>query len=77
MKEIYETCTYVLSWIIVNNTSSMPADVYDDMCGNIKNQVSEELRKWSQCYMASNRLHTIKVEDAKHLLYIYKQLLGE
>lgn len=77
MNEIYELCTYVLSWLIVNNTSSMPADVYDDICGSLRNKVSKELHKWPQCYMASNRLHTIKIDDAKFLLNVFKNKLGD
>ena len=55
----------------------MPADVYDDICGSLRNKVSKELHKWPQCYMASNRLHTIKIDDAKFLLNVFKNKLGD
>ena len=77
MREIYELCTFVLSWMIVHKTSNMPADVYDDICGDLRNEVSKELHKWPQCYMASGRLYTIKLDDAKCLLDKYRIILGE
>jgi hypothetical protein len=71
MKKIHKLCTDVLGWMIEHNSEYMPPEIYDSICGESRNLVTEELSKNRQCYIASNRLHSIKIEDAKMLLAIY------
>lgn len=75
MKSIYYKCANIMCWLIENKSESMPKDVYDEICGNEKNQVTEELRKHGNIYFASNRLHSVKLDDAMNILAYYKDKL--
>lgn len=75
MKIVYQKCTDIMGWLIENNKTHIPADIYDNECGSFRDRVTDELRKSPkhfECTFASNRLHTIKsIDTAKYLLAYY------